>query len=320
MTGEVLIVEADPRGDFTPYAIGIAAAAAAGLLASGLAAVLGRKRESATGLRWGPTVGIGVGFLLGQAMILGWLTRPQLLDAKSALMAWRSDGGAFPLFPGEAAHWMPWLGGAALLFGLLEGWKPAPGWARWENRLGLTALTLWLLLGNRFGGSWEPTEGTMWLLGLGLAMLVFWSVIDRRAERLGPSMPLVLMMMASALSISLYLSFMIFGCLFAAALAATLGGVWVVSWFDPKMNLARGAIAVFVVLYVGLLVCYLFYSDLPRISVLALALAPLATYVDRVGPVSRLSGWKSAAIRIGVLIVPLAVAIGAAFAARNAMM
>lgn len=304
--------------DFGHIPAGIAAAVVIASAFAALAAFLARKGEAQAGPRWGLTMGLGLGYVAGHAAVREWLNAPRLREAWAALEAWSAEGGGFPAFPGDVTDWLPWLASAATVFGVLDGWKPSPWWAKWENRLLLTGLTLWLLLAPLFGGTWEPGQGVRWLLGLGLGMLAMWSVLDARAEPLGGSMPLVLLVMAIALAVSLGLSgSFVFGAL-GGVLAATLGGAWLVSWAAPRMTLSRGAIPLFVVLYSGLVLCGLFYAELPKISGLALALAPLASFADRIGPVSRLSKGRVASIRTAALLVPLAVAVGMAIAMRPA--
>ena len=41
---------------------------------------------------------------------------------------------------------------------------------------------------------------------------------------------------------------------------------------------------------------------------------PLALYVDRIGPIRRLSPWKASLVRAVAIIVPVAAAVAVAFA------
>ena len=83
------------------------------------------------------------------------------------------------------------------------------------------------------------------------------------------------------------------------------------------MNLSRGAIAPFTVVFAGLILVGLFAGSLPKVALRwPWRSAPLATCVDRIPAVSRLSPWKVAAIRIVAILVPLAVAVGVAIVMR----
>jgi hypothetical protein len=296
---------------------GLIAAFATALLLSAIAAALGRGGEPATSPRWGATLGLGLGYAIGHVMIQMRNANLSVDEAHSRLRTWVHEGGPFPFFAHERVDWLPWLAIAATIVGLLDGWKPAPWWAKWENRLAITALTLGLMLARLFGETWSPSEGTLWFLGLGVAMLASWSVLDARASRLGSGMTWVLLLMSMAASATLFLSYMAIPAVLCGAMAAALGGLALVSLANRRMTLARGAVPVFATIYNGFLLVGLFSGDLPRASAVALASAPLATYVDRIGPIARLSPWKVRAIRAVALLIPLGIAIGVAFAMRQ---
>ena len=107
----------------------------------------------------------------------------------------------------------------------------------------------------------------------------------------------------------------------AGILAAIIGGLWVVSWFSPRLNLSRTVIPIYSLVYGGLIVCGLYFAELPRVSALALAVTPLASLIDRLGFFANLGrsdeepgetrpqGFAIAAIRVAAMLVPIAVAI-----------
>ena len=302
--------------DFGHIPAGLGASAAIALVMAALVAFLGRKGADATGPRWGVALGVGLGYVVGHAILREWITPGRLHEARDALRAWYSDGGAFPLFPGDVVDWLPWLVAAATVLGILDGQDPAPGWAKWENWFLITGLALWLLLAPLFAGTWEPGQGARWILGLAAAFLVFWRVLDFKADRLGTSMPIVMAMMAAAAAVALDRSgSYVYGTL-AGALAATLGAIWVVSWASPRMTLERAAVPPFAVAYAGLILCGSFYAELPRPSAVALMVAPLATLVDWIGPVSRFSRARGGVVRVALLLIPLGIAVYIAIARR----
>ncbi len=241
---------------------GLIAAFATALLLSAIAAALGRGGESPTSPRWGATLGLGLGYAIGHVLIQMMNAKLTVSEAHSWLRTWVHEGGPFPFFAHERVDWLPWLAIAATILGLLDGWKPAPWWAKWENRLAITALTLVLMLSRLFGETWSPSEGALWFLGLGAAMLASWSVLDARAIRLGSGMTWVLLLMSVAASATLFLSYMAIPAVLCGAMSAALGGVALVSLANRRMTLARGAVPVFVTLYNGFLLVGLFSGDL----------------------------------------------------------
>ena len=297
---------------------GFAIASLLALVFTALAAWIGRRGESPSGPRWGVTLGLGLGALLAHEVVREAFTGERPRQVLEMLRLWAKDGGAFPLFAGDAHHWLPWVVLAATIVGLFDGDRPAPRWARWENRALLIGLLLWFVIGPLVGGSLSVKAGTIWLIGLGAGLLTWWSILDARAERLGPAMPLVLHIPAAALPAALHWSDAAILSALAAGFAAVLGAVWVASWVNRRMNLARGAVPIFATSFAGLVLCGMFYNDMAKPAVALLAIAPLISFVDRIGPVARLSPWKVAAVRIVAVAMPVVAAVGWVYATAPA--
>src|SRR4051794_32643474 len=145
-----------------------------------------------------------------------------------------AHAGSLPLSfpPLEVTERIPYLVLAATLLGLCESIRPAPGWARWENRLLLTLLTLGLILGPVLGPDWPDRTSMARQGGLVLIVLVVWASLDALAARrstavLGPA----LLIAAACASASLVLSGSLVLGKLGGGLTAALGAVWVVSWW-----------------------------------------------------------------------------------------
>ena len=180
---------------------------------------------------------------------------------------------------------------------------------------------MWLVFGPLVGGMWTAGQGAAWMIGLGAATFALATVLDIRAARLGPAMPLVLMVPAIGMSAAQHFAHSYIFAILSGALAATTGALWVVSWFSPRMNLARATIPIYAVVYAGLAFGGMFYAELPKASGLALAVAPLASFIDRVGPwrIGRdedgeptRGDWKTSLARVMAMLVPIGVAVGLA--------
>jgi hypothetical protein len=270
---------------------------AAGLTGVGLAALVAALVLWIGGRR-GCALALGMGYALGHAAVRGWLGVAPV---------------PIPVPPVDVIDWLPWLALAAGCWGLIEG--NSRRW-RWLGRLVLTGAVLGLVLGPlaRNGGSW-PVLAARWV-GLGAGVLWVWGLLDARDERLaGGSLLTVLAMVAGGSSLTLALS----GSLVLGELAGVLTAAVVALRFglgrDPGSTAARGLMAVVVVVLAGLLLAGRFYSETPTSAALVLAVAPLAAWIDRPGPLGRPSAWLWPLVRVGVVVLLIGFAIARAVAA-----
>lgn len=298
------------------WAVGIAFAIT--LVFATLAAFAGRLGEQKWGPRWGVAFGVGLGYVAGHAVVREWHAAGQPKATWLALKTWYREGGAFPLFSLESHDWLVWLVSGAAILGILDGTWPAPRWARWQNRLLLCGLMVWLLLNSQVDPLWTPWQAIRWMLALGLGAFALWTFLDIRAERLGPSMPIVILVPVTGICVGqVGGSLLYFGL--SAVLAAIVGAIWIVSWFSPRLNLARGAVPALSLAYGGLILVEVYFADLPKSSGITFAIAPLASLVDRVGFVKRLGrtdadgnltpqGAKISLCRVAAVLIPTVVA------------
>src|SRR4051794_9791354 len=120
----------------------------------------------------GRRVGLAGGDQAAVALALGaGALAAQLVNARPA----------FP--PVEVTDRIPWIVAAAMLLGLCESVRPSPGWARWENRLLLTALVLGLILGPVLGEDWPTRSDLARQGGLALVLLAAWANLESLAAR-----------------------------------------------------------------------------------------------------------------------------------------
>ena len=270
----------------TPVDIALLVSAA---LTALVAPLLASRRES--GRHWGPALGVGAAYLLFQS----WLARP-----------------AFP--PTDVPDRVPWLGLVAIVLGLLESIRPGPGWTRWENRLIVTALTLWAVFGPVVANSDDPRSELTRVAASGLLMLIGWASLEGLADRsgaraLGPTLAVVaggtaavLLATGSATLAGL-----------AGGLAVALGLVWVASWFAPRVSLARGTIPVVITLLAALLLIGQVYGSTPPACAVLVAVATWAAWLGRIGASRRLGSWGPGVVGSVSALVPIGAALAVAF-------
>lgn len=89
------------------------------------------------------------------------------------------------------------------------------------------------------------------------------------------------------------------------------------SWWDRRINLGRGGMPVYTIVFAALLIyAYFWEPQVPKSILIVLAVAPLATFVDRIGPISRLKSWQVGLVRAVAIAIPVGVAVGLALAWR----
>ncbi len=135
---------------------------------------------------WSTALAVGIGYAAGHVGIESW--RP------------------FP--PREATDWLWYLTGAAVVLSFLDSWRSCPAWLRWGPRVLLWLAVVWVLLPSAIRKEASRGELAVWLLGLGLAGLLFWAVLANTARRLpGATMPLILLVVSLGSVALLYYSF-----------------------------------------------------------------------------------------------------------------
>jgi len=237
---------------------------------------------------WGGAIALSVGYIVGHVGLLGWPPFP----------------------PVEATQWLVYLALASGVFGLIIAlWHESTG-LRWGLRLLLSGAMPWLILRPVLKYRWQPIEGVVWLVGLGVAILGFWLMLNALAKRFrGASTPLVLLVVATGGSVTLLLSGSAMLGQLGGVLTAALGASLVIAWWNPTLSLAHGATSVVAILLAGLWMSGYFYAEVPVVSALLLVVSPATAWIGQVEAIQRLGGWKVALIRAAAVCIPVAVAV-----------
>jgi hypothetical protein len=211
--------------------------------------------------------------------VAAWRRRP-LLDRPAGALA--AAGGFFagyaalgwaPLLPADRWHWLPHLALVAAAAGLVGGLPRVPPALAHAARAAATGLAAWRL---------APTDadsfGVVWVLGLFVAMVVTWELVEEVARRQpGALVPLLLTAAAGAAGVVLVQAGSAKFAQLAGVLAAALGPFVLFAWRRPNSATLAGAVPVVAVLLPGLMAVGKTYtfSDLPRAVFVLAALAPL---------------------------------------------
>jgi hypothetical protein len=271
--------------------VGLPAMVSAAVLAAALA--VARRAAPSRGDVWPVAPAIAAGYLAGHFAV------------------------AWPM--SDVTDRLPWLVLAATALGTLEAAWPAPSWARWENRLLSSALTLAVMLSAApaIVEALGTRQSTLWIVALGAGIVASWTNLEALAGRItGVAIVLPLLVVAGGASVALAIWSIVPGQL-GGALTAALAGAWVASWWGGPLSLARGGVTVLVLVLAALIVYAHVYAGMATSCVALLAASPLALWVTRIGPIRRLPPWQAALIGAVAALVPVAVASGLSHAATS---
>lgn len=253
-----------------------------------------------------------------------WVT-PLFLGLLSIVMHGVLFGG-YNVPPKAGLDWMPLIALAGMVLGVLSLRMKLPGAARWVLRLLVVGGAGTVLTWN-FLGRWSAIEGTAWIGGFTVLTLITWWAAERAADsRRGPAEPLAMSMWlgASAQIMVMGLSGLTTSQA-AGVLATALLVLTAVALFKPFATLAFGGVHVPVLVGMSLLLVAVLPKATPRalaepdavwtllLYAGSVAVAwPMSMLAEVIGPRRWQRTWKGSALRVAMLMLPLAVALGVA--------
>ena len=247
-----------------------------------------RRRSLAPRGHWGGTVGIALGFVSANVVLVSWPPFP----------------------PNTAAQWLVYLAVAASALMLYEGKsRRNPSWL-WRFRFTLSAAFMLILLRSMIMYTWTDPQALFWIAAIIPTTAAVWKYLDDLAKRrTGAALPISLWLVCAVAGFCLLVSGSALLGQLAGALAATFGAAIVLGLWARGFTLSGGGISIFTLLYAGLLWQGCFYSELPIASGVLLFVAPLAAWVGEMQSIARLSPKKTALARLTATAVPLAIAV-----------
>jgi len=260
-------------------AVAVAAAVAVAVSAFALCAKHGRVVAALTAF------GLSAGYFAGHIFITGW--RP------------------FP--PTDTTNWLPYFALAAAAIGSLAFLLNSK--AARIAVLGLLFVgAMRLLLAPKFRYGWSAEQGQLWVVGLACAALLLALSLAAIARRsLFALEPLLLIIVSAGTAGALMLSGSLLLGQFAAVLSAAVLGSFVLTW-RGRID-GDGAASVFSLLLVALVACGYFFAELPALSAILLATAPLGALIPNGISAPR---W-AAAVRMALVAAAVSGAMLAAF-------
>jgi hypothetical protein len=266
----------------------------AALLLSGVFTIVGRLWKANS---WADAVALGIGYAGGHVVTAGWPPFP----------------------PAEATQWLPYFGLAVALLAVVDTLLRPPGLVRGVVWFLCCAGILLLLLASKFQYGWSLLAGVLWISCLAAGMLVLSSFLDSAARRdRSISFPLILAIVAGGTGLALMLSGSLLLGQLAMVLAAAFAAIVIVGTLLPNAINGRGIAPVSAALLCVLWLSGYFFSELPSVSALLLAVSPIPALmlvlVDESGNPRR-----GLLLRAVLVAVPVALAVFLAFTASPSM-
>jgi hypothetical protein len=241
--------------------------------------------------RWGGAVAFTLAFLASFVAEAGWPSLP----------------------PAERWHRLAFLVLGAGVVGVLVACARRRGVARVAGAALAGAIAGWL-------ADLPGVDTTTWRVGMGVVTATLVLALDPLAKRRrGVALPVSLVVVFATLAMLLMESHNAKLAVVAGALSASAGGVAVLALLDDRVTLAGGGVVVAMTALaaLGLAGRAYDYADLP-VACLALPVAaPLVLWVGEARIVDRRPGWLAAALRVAIVLVPCAIAVGLVLLGRE---
>jgi hypothetical protein len=215
--------------------------------------------------------------------------------------------------PKQNTDWLVYLTAASVLVGLIEAYTAGANRLHGRLQILLLLAVLITLVANKTRSDWTGLETISWLLGLATVGAIVWGAIDDlSAHAPGPTVPLLMVILAIGSSLVASLSGSVKVGQFVAGPAAALGAFFVLSCVRWDLAWLRGALPVVFAVLAGCGLMGYFYSEVPIVCAILLVAAPLVAWLVGLGPGRRLRPWKATLFYAAATLIPVAVAIALA--------
>ena len=227
--------------------------------------------------------------------------------------------GSPPFPPREGVHWLCYLA----IIGLISGafWYAS----RWEHLIVQIALSIViprLLLNSAFKYTWSPFEGIIWWVCLAVAIFIFWHIVQESFTILpaGGSSPFVYFGLSGGTALILALSGSLRLAQHAGVLVAIFAASWIITLVGQRSDNNKwqvfplGVSPVVTLMFAGIWMNGYFYEEVPAVSAILLVIALCLAPVGRIEGIQQLGARRSPIVQIGVIALPVVIAIGVAVA------
>ncbi|MFN0011787.1 MAG: hypothetical protein ACKVS8_09115 [Phycisphaerales bacterium] len=238
-----------------------------------------------------------------------WMAPALLLIIYSGLSPMLLGTTAFP--PKAANDWFPIAAVAAGLLGMMADSVRLHGAAKWVVRWAVVVL---LYLGVAIQAvrlRWTGQEDLLWIGGAASVTLAMWWCLARTTNGTrGASGPILSSGLCAAAAAVLALTGNLRSAQGLGFIAAATGGALLISWFRPRLTLARGGVHVPAIMTGICLFDGVVYRETLWWQALLVTTIPAAGLLVSLVPAQALGGWKRTLAVTVVAALPGAAAVG----------
>ena len=253
------------------------------------------------------------------AWFSGWLVAVAL--GAGYIVGYIGLEGLPPFPPREGVHWLCYLALIGLILGVF--WHLAIV-GRLIAQVVVSIVVPRLLLGSMFKYSWGQFEGIIWWVCLAVVIFIFWNIVQQSFTVLpsGSWSPFVYFGLSGGTALILAVSGSLRLAQHAGILVALFAAIWLITLVSQRKLRVEdkapvfpiSASAVIALALAGIWMNGYFYEEVPVMSAVLLLLSLFLTPVGRIGAIQRLGGRRSAFVQVGVIALPVLIAIGIALA------
>lgn len=249
--------------------------------------------------------GLSWGWLVGIALSVGYIVGYIGLE------------GIPPFPPREGVHWLCYLALIGLILGIF--WHLSL-LVRLIAQVVVSIVVPRLLLGSMFKYSWGQIEGIIWWVCLAVVIFIFWSTVRMSFILLPWNSwgPFVYFGLSGGTALILAVSGSLRLAQHAGILVALFAAIWLITLFlrsdDQVPVFPISASAVIALALAGIWMNGYFYEEVPASSAILLLISLFLTPVGQIAAVQRLGSRRSAFVQVGVIALPVVIAIGIAVA------
>lgn len=269
--------------------LSVAVPTALAVVLIGLAHRVWNRHASLASARWSLALAPGLGALLAYTVVKSFPELP----------------------PSTASLWPVWMAVFAGVVASATGWmERVPVALSLMIRAALSLAVPYLVLKPILSSTLEGSTGMLWVGGTGLAIFAVWTSIEVRAAKMsGPAVPVALTLLGTGVATVLGTSGTALLAQATGGATAAFGVMAALSLLRRDLHVSRSVAGPAALLFGGLLLAGIHYSEVQLLPAALLGVAALALWAGSVPALGR-GIWTAAAAHAVVTLLVVGAAVG----------